>query len=180
MKVGKPVVRALVVSGLALGIATAGLALPAQANPFAPEANAASCAAFTRAKVVSKREILTTVVDGELRNMTSKQSVLVLDRIVTDSRETSTEYSAQWSLFSDALKLGVSRTVTEGHTVTGTQQGRFDVAAHTTVIVTGQARSWYVKTEVTQRDSKCKYKTWQVQGEVASSGGLVWTARQKR
>jgi len=181
VKIGTPVLlRTVAAAGLALGITAVGLALPAQASPFAAEANAASCSAFKRVKVLSKREILTTVITGELRNNTSESQMMVIERTVSHTRETSRTYSADWTVFKDALKLSVSRTVTEGTTVSGAQSTRINVAPRTTVIARGNAQSWWVKSEVTQRDSKCKYKTWQVEGEVASSGSLVWTANEKR
>ena len=87
---------------------------------------------------------------------------------------------ARLSFFKDALKISVSRTVTDGTTVTGTQTARINVGARTTVIAKGNARTWWVRSEVTQRDSNCKYKTWQVEGEVASTDDLVWTTQEKR
>jgi hypothetical protein len=164
--------RTLVAGGILTGVALTGLAVPAQAAGTGTEA----CSSFTRAKVITKREILNPVANGELRNRTSEVQTLVIRREVTDTRTTSKEFRGDWNLFKAVLTAGVSRTVTEEHTTSGIQEGRIAVAAWRKVNATGYIRTWRVETEVTKRDSNCDYSTRRVTGDVATTDSMVWDA----
>ncbi|MFD8500370.1 hypothetical protein [Amycolatopsis sp. NPDC059657] len=126
---------------------------------------------------MSKREVLNQVVTAELRNGTGIKDTLVVEKSVSDTRSTANAFTADWTLFGGALKLGVSRTVTNEHTISGVQQARVDVDAGRKVLVRGMVRTWYVKSEVTARNSNCAYKTYQVQGEVATTDDIVWITK---
>ncbi|MEU2282970.1 hypothetical protein ABZ614_13730 [Streptomyces sp. NPDC013178] len=174
MKVIAPrTLRSLLVGTVLTGVALTGLAVPAQAAGDA----AASCSSFTRAKVISKHEILNPITNGELRNRTGEVQTLVLERSVTDTRTTSREYRGDWQLFKPVFTAGVSRTVTEEHTTSGLQQARIQVAPWRKVQVTGYIRTWRVESEVTRRDSNCNYSTRRITGDVATTDSMVWDAR---
>ncbi|MFF9037921.1 hypothetical protein ACF090_20900 [Streptomyces sp. NPDC014892] len=165
--------RSLLAGGVLTGVALTGLAVPAQAATGGADA----CSSFTRAKVVTKREILNPVVNGELRNRTTTEQTLVIERSVSDTRTTSKEFRADWDLFKGVFTAGVSRTVTEEHTVSGMQQGRITVAPGRRVSATGYIRTWRVESEVTRRDGNCNYSTRRVTGDVATTDSMVWDAR---
>lgn len=174
MKVTTPrALRSLLAGGALTGVALTGLAAPAQAATGGADA----CSSFTRAKVVTKREILNPVVNGELRNRTTTEQTLVIERSVSDTRTTSKEFRADWDLFKGVFTAGVSRTVTEEHTVSGMQQGRITVAPGRRVSATGYIRTWRVESEVTRRDGDCNYSTRRVTGDVATTDSMVWDAR---
>lgn len=127
--------------------------------------------------MISKREILNPVTNGELRNRTGEVQTLVLERSITDTRTTSKEYRGDWQLFKAVFTAGVSKTVTEEHTTSGLQQARIQVAAWRKVSVTGHIRTWRVETEVTRRNSNCDYSTRRITGDVATTDSMVWDAR---
>lgn len=166
--------RTFAVGTLLLGLTTAGLALPQTSPLGTPDASAASCSTFKRAKVVSKREILNRVIYSELRNQTSTQQMMVVERSISDSRSTARTVTAEWTAIKDVLKVSVSQTVTTEHTISGLQSTRANVAPHRKYGVSGYVRTWYVTTEITERRSNCDYKTWRVTGEVATTDDLIW------
>ncbi|MGW6904260.1 hypothetical protein [Streptomyces sp. NPDC054940] len=174
MKVTTPhALRSFLAGGVITGVVLTGLAIPAQAA----DDTAADCSSFTRAKVISKREILNPITNGELRNRTGEVQTLVLERSVSDTRSTSKEYRGDWQLFKAVFTAGVSRTVTEEHTTSGLQQARIQVGAWRTVQVTGYVRTWRVESEVTSRNSNCDYSTRRLTGDVATTDSMVWDAR---
>jgi hypothetical protein len=174
VKNGNSVLRAFAVGALAFGVAAAGVVIPAQGNPFAaPEASAA-CSSFKRAKVVKKTPNLTPLTYGELRNNTDLKQTIVVERAVSDTRTTAMEFRGSWELFKPVFTAQVSKSVTTESTISGMAQTRAEVKPFRRVSVTGSARTWYVQSEVTERNSKCDYKTYTVQGTVATTDGVVW------
>ena len=173
---GKVFLRAFAVGGMLLGLTAAGLAVPSSSPLGTPEASAA-CSSFKRAKVLNKREILTQAAYGELRNSTSTKQMLVLETKVSVKKTTTATFSREWSLFEGAMKSGVSVSVAIEHGIERTQQVRVDVNPHRTFAVIGYARSWWVETEVTERNSNCEYKTRKVSGEVATTDDAIWRTR---
>lgn len=173
MKFGKVFLRTFAVGGMVLGVTAAGLAVPSSSPLAAPEAGAA-CSSFKRAKVVNKREVLNRVAYGELRNSTDRVQMLVLERMVSDTKSTTRTYTGEWTLFEAVLRAGVSNAVTKEHTIQGMQQVRIEVSPRRTFGVTGSVRTWWVETEITERNSKCDYKTYRVSGDVATTDEVIW------
>ena len=104
------------------------------------------------------------------------KQMLVMDREVTDTRSTARSYTGDWQLFKAVLTAQVSQTVTTEHSVRGNHQVRIEVNPHRTFGVTGYIRTWMVYSEVTERNTNCNYKTTNVQGEVATTDGIIWRA----
>jgi hypothetical protein len=173
---GKFFLRTFAVGGMLLGVTAAGLAVPSSSPLGTPEATAA-CLSFKRVKVVNKREILSRVAYGELRNSTPQKQTLVVERMVSDKKTTTKTYTGDWQLFKPVLTAQVSKAVAIEHQISGMQQARIEVSAYRTFGVTGYVRTWWVESEITERNSNCDYKTYRVSGDVATTDEVVWQAR---
>ena len=173
---GKVFLRAFAVGGMLLGLTAAGLAIPSSSPLGTPEASAA-CSSFKRAKVVNKKEILSRVAYGELRNSTGRPQTLVLERSISDTKTTTKTYTGDWQLFKAVFTAQVSKAVAIEHKISGMQQARIEVSPWRTFGVTGYVRSWWVETEITERNSNCDYKTYRVSGDVATTDDVIWQPR---
>ncbi|MET8764913.1 hypothetical protein [Lentzea sp. NPDC004782] len=174
MKVGSVLLRRLGVGAMVAGISLAGMVMPAQAaSPGSPEGTA-GCSYFKRAQVKNKWEVLHTLLDGELRNYSPNTQMMVLERQVSDTRTTEQGFRADWNMFKAVFTAQVSQSVTESNTISTMAQIRIEVPGYRKYYARGSARQWYVQTEVTERSESCNYKTYQVEGIVATTDSIVW------
>ncbi|MGW4214735.1 hypothetical protein ACWEIJ_42595 [Lentzea sp. NPDC004789] len=174
MKVGSALLRRLGVGAMVAGISLAGAVMPAQAASPDSAAGASGCSYFKRAQVTNKWEVLHMLLDGELRNYSPNTQTMVLERRVEDTRSTEQSFRADWNMFQAVFTAQVSQSVTESNTISTMAQLRVEVPGWRKYYAKGSARQWYVQTEVTERDSNCNYRTWRVEGLVATKDNIVW------
>ncbi|MFC3895764.1 hypothetical protein ACFOWZ_30165 [Lentzea rhizosphaerae] len=167
-------VRRFAVGAVVAGVAVAGVVTPAQAAPSDSVQGASSCSYFKRAQVVNKWEVLHKLLDGELRNRTPETQQMVLERWVNDTRSTANEFRAEWNMFQAVFTAQVSQTVTQEHSVQQLARNHVNVPGWRTYYAKGSARQWYVVTDVTERQSNCSYRSWRVEGIVATTDSIVW------
>jgi hypothetical protein len=168
-------VRRFVVGAVVAGVAVAGMVTPAlAAAPSDSATGASSCSYFKRAQVTNKWEVLHMLLDGELRNYSPQKQTMVLERQVSDTRSTTNEFKADWNMFQAVFTAQVSQSVTKEHTISTMAQLRVEVPGYRKYYARGSARQWYVQTEVTERQSNCSYRSWRVEGLVATTDSIVW------
>src|SRR5689334_2926263 len=150
------------------------MVMPAQAASPGSSDSTAGCSYFKRAQVKNKWEVLHRLLDGELRNYSPNTQTMVLERRVDDTRSTEQTFQTEWNLFQPVLSAQVSQSVTKSNTISTMAQIRIEVPGYRKYYAKGSARQWYVQTEVTERSENCNYRTWQVEGIVATTDSIVW------